>query len=101
MSGTFRVRRLLLTALFSFGLASAAFDELTLTFYTRHFGTYGLGVTFPHAVITLSGTTGADAKPVNANFGFTAQTISPSILWEPVEGYVISMPDDYIAMSKP
>jgi hypothetical protein len=101
MSGTFRVRRLLLTALFSLGLASAACAEVTLTFYSHHFGTYGLGVTFPHAYITLSGTTGADAKPVKANFGFTAQTISPSILWEPVEGYVISMPDDYIAMSKP
>jgi hypothetical protein len=51
--------------------------------------------------VRLSGTTKADAKPVNANFGFTAQTISPSILWEPVEGYVISMPDDYMAMSEP
>jgi hypothetical protein len=35
---------------------------------------------------------------LDANFGFTAQTISPSIMWEPVEGYVISMPDDYMAM---
>ena len=34
-------------------------------------------------------------------FRFTAQTISPSILWDLVEGYVISMRDDYIAMSQP
>src|SRR5262249_10641074 len=101
VGGTFRVRRLLLAASFFFAVASAACAEVTLTFYSHHFGTYGLGVTFPHAYITLSGTTGADAKPVKTNFGFTAQTISPSILWEPVEGYVISMPDDYIAMSKP
>jgi len=37
---------------------------------------------------------------VKANFGFSAQTISPSIMWEPVEGYVLSMPDDYMAMSQ-
>ncbi|HYV70830.1 MAG TPA: hypothetical protein VE970_12060 [Pseudolabrys sp.] len=95
------MRRLLLAAGALFALASAASAEVTLTFYSHHFGTYGFGVTFPHAYVRLSGTTKADAKPVNANFGFTAPTISPSILWEPVEGYVISMPDDYMAMSEP
>lgn len=95
------LRRLLLAAGALFALASAASAEVTLTFYSHHFGTYGFGVTFPHAYVRLSGTTKANAKPVNANFGFTAQTISPSILWEPVEGYVISMPDDYMAMSEP
>ena len=95
------MRRLLLAAGTLLALASAATADVTLTFYSHHFGTYGLGVTFPHAYVRLSGTTKADAKPVNANFGFTAQTISPSIMWEPVEGYVISMPDDYMAMSQP
>jgi hypothetical protein len=99
--GTFRVRQVLLTVLAFFAMASGACAEVTLTFYSHHFGTYGFGVTFPHAHVVLSGTTGADAKPVKANFGFTAQTISPSILWDSVEGYVISMPDDYIAMSRP
>ena len=97
----FQVRQLLLTALFFFALALGARAEVTLTFYSHHFGTYGLGITFPHAYVRLIGTTGADAKPVKVNFGFTAQTISPSILWDSVEGYVISMPDDYIAMSQP
>jgi hypothetical protein len=92
---------LLLAAGILLALASAASAEVTLTFYSHHFGTYGLGVTFPHAYVRLSGTTKADAKPVNANYGFTAQTISPSIMWEPVEGFVISMPDDYMAMSQP
>ena len=95
------MRRLLLAAGTLLALASAASAEVTLTFYSHHFGTYGMGVTFPHGYVRLSGTTKADAKPVNANLGFTAQTISPSIMWEPVEGYVISMPDDYIAMSQP
>ena len=95
------MRRLLLAAGTLLALASAATADVTLTFYSHHFGTYGLGVTFPHAYVRLSGTTKADAKPVNSNFGFTAQTISPSIMWEPVEGYVISMPDDYMAMSQP
>jgi hypothetical protein len=99
--GNIRVRQLLLTALFFLALASGACAEVTLKFYSHHFGTYGFGVTFPHAYVTLSGTTRADAKPVKANFGFTAQTISPSILWESVEGFVISMPDDYIEMSQP
>jgi len=92
---------LLLAAGTLLALASAATADVTLTFYSHHFGTYGLGVTFPHAYVRLSGTTKADAKPVNSNFGFTAETISPSIMWEPVEGYVISMPDDYMAMSQP
>ena len=95
------MRRLLAAALSFFALASGACAEVTLTFYSHHFGTYGLGITFPHAYVTLSGTTAAGAKPVKANFGFTAQTVSPSIIWEPVEGFVISMPDDYIAMSEP
>ena len=95
------MRRLLLAAGTLLALASAATADVTLTFYSHHFGTYGLGVTFPHAYVRLSGTTKADAKPVNSNFGFTAETISPSIMWEPVEGYVISMPDDYMAMSQP
>ena len=82
-------------------MASGAHAEVTLTFYSHHFGTYGFSVTFPHAYVTLSGTTESDAKPVKANFGFTAQTISPSIAWQSVEGFVISMPDDYVAMSQP
>ena len=95
------MRQLLMAALFFFTVASGTHAEVTLTFYSHHFGTYGLGITFPHAYVRLTGTTKADAKPVNANFGFTAQTISPSIMWEPVEGYVISMPDDYMATSQP
>src|SRR4029453_3718732 len=99
--GILRVRLLLLTMMSFFALASGANADVTLTFYSHHFGTYGLGITFPHAYVTLSGSTGADAKPVKANFGFTAHTISPSLLWESEKGYVTSMPDDYIAMRKP
>ncbi|HEX3340676.1 MAG TPA: hypothetical protein VHT68_16075 [Pseudolabrys sp.] len=94
------MRQLLVAALSFFIMASGAHAEVRLTFYSHHFGTYGFMVTFPHAYVALSGTT-ADAKPVKANFGFTAQTISPSIAWQSVEGFVISMPDDYIAMSQP
>jgi len=95
------VRQLLLTAMFFFALASGACAEVTLTFYSHHLGTYGGGIAFPHAHIVLSGTTQTDGKPVKANFGFTAQTISPSILWDWVEGAVLSMPDDYIATMTP
>jgi hypothetical protein len=95
------VRQLLAAGLFFFTTASGAYAEVTLTFYSHHFGTYGFMVTFPHAYVVLSGTTEADTKPVKANFGFTAQTLSPSIAWESVEGFIISMPDDYIAMSRP
>jgi hypothetical protein len=52
---------LLLAAGTLLALASAASAEVTLTFYSHHFGTYGLGVTFPHAYVRLSGTTKADA----------------------------------------
>jgi hypothetical protein len=98
---TTRVRQLLLTALFFFALASGACAEVTLTFYSHHFGTYGTGIAFPHAHIGLTGTTGPQGKAVKANFGFTAQTISPSILWDSVEGAVLSMPDDYMARGQP
>ena len=95
------MRQLLLIATFFFALVSGACAEVTLTFYSHHLGTYGGGIAFPHAHIALSGTTQADAKKVKANFGFTTETISPSILWGWVEGAVVSMPDDYIATTKP
>jgi len=95
------MRQLLLATLFLFALASGACAEVTLTFYSHHLGTYGFGIAFPHAHVVVTGTTAADGKPVKANFGFTAETISPSILWDWVEGAVVSMPDDYIAMSQP
>jgi hypothetical protein len=98
--GPIQVRQLLRVALFFVAMTSGACAEVTLTFYSHQLGTYGFNIAFPHAFVALSGKTGADAKPVKANFGFTAQTVSPSILWEPVEGFIISMPDDYIAMSQ-
>src|SRR5262249_16275965 len=95
------MRQLLLATLFLFALFSGARAEVTLTFYSHHLSTYGFGIGFPHGHVVVTGTTAADGKPVKANFGFTAETISPSILWDWVEGAVVSMPDDYIAMSQP
>ncbi len=96
-----RLRRLLLAVLLLFVLAPGARAEVVLTFYSHHLGTYGLDIAFPHAFIVLGGTVGPNNKPVKANFGFTAPTVGPAILWGSVEGSVVSMQDDYIAASQP
>ena len=95
------VRQFLLSLLLLLASASAPRAEVTLTFYSHHLGVYRSDVVFPHAHIAVKGTAGPDHKPVKANFGFTAEETPPSILWEPVNGKIMSMPDDYITASKP
>jgi hypothetical protein len=44
-----------------------------------------LGGRFPHTFIVLEGTLEATGAPVNENYGYTAQTVSPAVLAGPVK----------------
>jgi hypothetical protein len=84
--------------LISFGLmfAMPAQAEVTLTFYSHDFGK-----NFPHAFYTLKGTVDATGEKVDTSYGFTAVTISPSILMGSVKGAVQSLDAKYIGSSNP
>jgi len=54
---------------------------VTITFWSHE-----LGNSFPHAFFTLRGVPDAGGAPVDANYGFTAKSISPAILMGSVKG---------------
>jgi hypothetical protein len=86
----------LFTSLVVFFLAllpALARAEVMVAFYS-----HDLGSTFPHAFITIEGTT-ADGRKVDGNFGFTAKSVSPAILMGSVPGKIeVSFPS-YVAKS--
>lgn len=74
------------------GIGVPAQAAVTLTFLSRD-----LGVDFPHAFVEISGATDADPQnAVHANYGFTARVVSPSILFGPVNGEIMSVSDGYV-----
>ncbi|HEX4304149.1 MAG TPA: hypothetical protein VHZ78_15235 [Rhizomicrobium sp.] len=94
--------RWLLGFLFALVVAAApCAAAVTISFYSHHLGSKGLWVEFPHAYVTLTGTTEVGALPVKANFGFTPPVVGPSILFGKVDGAVVSAQDDYIAADTP
>ena len=56
-----------------------------LTFYSKE-----LGTNFPHAFVTLDGTLDRSGERIKVDYGFTAKTVSPAILFGHVAGEVIS-----------
>jgi hypothetical protein len=62
--------------------ASAA---VSITFYSKE-----LGASFPHAFVIVEGTPDRGGPRIEEDYGFTAKTISPAILWGKVAGEVIS-----------
>ena len=79
-----RLARCLLAALLVAAAAPAA-AAVTITFYSKE-----LGASFPHAFVTMAGTLDRGGAPINVDYGFTAKTVSPAILWGRVAGEVIS-----------
>jgi len=61
--------------------AVAAQAAVTVTFWSHE-----LGNSFPHAFFTLRGVPDAGGRPVDVNYGFTARTLSPAILFGTVAG---------------
>ena len=65
--------------------ATPAFAAVQITFYTKEFGT-----SFPHTFVILEGTPDRGGPRIAEDYGFSAKTISPAILWGRVGGKVIS-----------
>jgi hypothetical protein len=66
-------------------LPSPSWAAVRITFYSKEFG-----ASFPHAFVTLEGTLDRDGRRISEDYGFSAKTISPAILWGKVKGEVIT-----------
>src|SRR3546814_18051299 len=76
------------------GLSAPARAEVVVSFYSHDFGDR-----FPHGFIVMKGTLDATGEVVDANYGFTAVSVSPAILFGSVKGTVESSKPDYIEKS--
>ena len=76
------------------GLTAPARAEVVVSFYSHDFGDR-----FPHAFVVLKGKIDATGELVDANYGFTATSVSPAILFGSVRGEVQTSKPDYIARS--
>jgi hypothetical protein len=56
-----------------------------ITFYSKE-----LGTTFPHALVTMDGALDRSGERINVDYGFTAKSVTPALLFGPVKGEVIS-----------
>ncbi len=65
--------------------AAPAWAAVSITFYSKE-----LGSSFPHAFVILEGTPDRGGPRIAEDYGFTAKTISPAILWGKVAGKVIT-----------
>lgn len=72
-----------LAALFLIVAAWPAQAAVTITFWSHEFGN-----SFPHAFITLRGTPDAGGPSINQDYGFTAKSVSPALLFGSVPGAV-------------
>ncbi|WOK38081.1 hypothetical protein [Sphingomonas sp. C3-2] len=70
--------------------------QVVVTFYSHDLDDH-----FPHAFFTLEGTPEAGGVPVDTNYGFTAKTITPAILFGSVAGRIDIAKPGYVAHSKP
>ena len=76
------------------GYTLPAQAAVTITFWSHE-----LGHSFPHAFFTVRGVADAGGAPVDANFGFTAKSVSPALLMGPVAGKLDIATPTYIAAS--
>jgi hypothetical protein len=75
-------------------LPGTAFAEITVAFYSHDFGS-----SFPHAFIVIKGTPSRGGEPVDANYGFTAKSVTPALLMGAVAGKIEKAEPKYIAGS--
>ena len=86
----------LFIALLLFLSPAQARAEIIATFYSHDFGDH-----FPHAFFTLKGTVEVTGEVVDTNYGFTAKSTTPAILWGSVTGIIESKEAKYIEDSNP
>ncbi len=77
-------------------VASPVSAQVVMTFYSHDLDDH-----FPHAFFTLKGATIETGEAVDTNYGFTAKTISPAILFGSVPGRIDIAKPSYVAHSKP
>lgn len=70
--------------------------KVVMTFWSHELG----GSTFPHAFFTLRGKSDRTGEPVIANFGFTAKSVTPALLWGSVGGILETVKPGYVKSSK-
>ncbi|MDB5693704.1 MAG: uncharacterized protein JWO81_2767 [Alphaproteobacteria bacterium] len=82
-----RLRRLLTIAAAMLIAAASlpAAAAVRITFYSKE-----LGTTFPHAFVTMDGTLDRSGERINVDYGFTAKSVTPAILFGAVKGEVVS-----------
>ena len=91
----------ILLLLLAFLTAAPAAAAVEIAFYSHEMSTSGEKVIeFPHAFITMRGRPDAGGKPIEGNFGFTADRISPAILLRPVKGRMVSAGKSYVRASR-
>ncbi len=66
-------------------VAAPASAAVSITFYSKE-----LGASFPHAFVIVEGSLDRGGSRIEEDYGFTAKTISPAILWGKVAGEVIT-----------
>ena len=97
MISAFRMPRLaaLLAALLLALAAAPAAAAVRITFYSKE-----LGASFPHAFVIVDGALDRGGPRISEDYGFTAKTVSPAILWGRVKGQVITdHSESYVAAS--
>jgi hypothetical protein len=66
-------------------IAAPGWAAVSITFYSKE-----LGSSFPHAFVIVEGTLDRGGPRIEEDYGFTAKTISPAILWGKVSGEVVT-----------
>jgi hypothetical protein len=93
----FRLPRLCaaLLALLAMVAASPAAAAVSITFYSKE-----LSTSFPHAFVVVEGALDRGGPRIREDYGFSAKTISPAILWGKVKGVVLNdHTDSYVKAS--
>jgi hypothetical protein len=87
MAAHSRLRRLavIVAALLIAAWSLPASAAVRITFYSKE-----LGASFPHAFVTMDGTLDRTGERITVDYGFTAKTVTPMILFHAVGGEVIS-----------
>ena len=76
-------------------LAVPASAAVQITFYSKE-----LSDSFPHAFVVIEGTPDRGGERIKEDYGFSAKTISPAILWGKVKGVVLNdHSDSYVGAS--
>lgn len=88
------LRRLLLFLLLTLGWAGAAAAEVEIHFHSKD-----MASTFPHAFVRLTGTDERTGEAVDINYGFTPVSLTPAILFGPVQGMMHTVSRQYLDRS--